>query len=282
MFPARRTCPTRSGITLAEVITAAMIVGVMTVVSLNALGTVTRGSMETRYRAKAVQLAQDLLSEVLQVDYLEPDDPAVFGTETGEDDGTRDAFDDADDYDNWNKKPPQAKDGTVLPDLSEWRRKVTVKHLDPNDLTSELADNDDRGVKWIKVVVKYQGETLANMSALQTKAWIDTVPEPGNDRTTGSSPPVNRPPIASATGNPLFGTGQVTVNFDASASSDPDGDPISFAWDFGDGGSGTGAQPVHTFTNGTPDPILRTVTVTVTDPWGGEDSDTLSVTIDPI
>jgi hypothetical protein len=43
--------------------------------------------------------------------------------------------------------------------------------------------------------------------------------------------------------------GQATA-FDAAPSSDPDGDPLSFAWTFGDGATGSGGGTSHTF--GTP------------------------------
>ncbi|MEE8379978.1 MAG: PKD domain-containing protein, partial [Gammaproteobacteria bacterium] len=76
---------------------------------------------------------------------------------------------------------------------------------------------------------------------------------------------VGNPPIADAGGS-YSGTimgpgGSVTITFDGSLSSDPDGDPItSYQWDFADGSTGTGAIVSHTYTA----PCLYTVTLTVT------------------
>lgn len=65
---------------------------------------------------------------------------------------------------------------------------------------------------------------------------------------------------------------------DASASSDPDGQITSYAWDFGDGSSGSGKLDGHVFAaNGTYD-----ITLTVTDDRGGTDISSQQVTVNAI
>jgi hypothetical protein len=54
-------------------------------------------------------------------------------------------------------------------------------------------------------------------------------------------------PLADA-GGPLYGGGvDKPVTFDGSASRDPEGEALAFAWDFGDGTTGTGARPRHSY-----------------------------------
>ena len=68
------------------------------------------------------------------------------------------------------------------------------------------------------------------------------------------------------------------LSFDASASSDADGDALTYAWNFGDGNTGTGVAPSHIYTdNGT-----FIATLTVDDGNGGTDTVERTVTVNNV
>ncbi len=71
-------------------------------------------------------------------------------------------------------------------------------------------------------------------------------------------------PQAVFTATPRFGYPPVTIQFDASGSTSPNGPILTYAWRFGDGTTGTGKQTSHTYT----DKGTYTVTLTVTDSSG--------------
>jgi PKD repeat protein len=54
------------------------------------------------------------------------------------------------------------------------------------------------------------------------------------------------PEISELKASPSTGSAALTVEFSAAAS-DPEGDALSFAWDFGDGSTGAGASAIHVY-----------------------------------
>ena len=87
----------------------------------------------------------------------------------------------------------------------------------------------------------------------------------------------NRPPIATFTGSTTSAQTGVSVNFDATSSSDPDGTIISYLWDFGDGSTSSGVTASHSYASAG----SYTVRLTVSDNSGSSTSTTYTVTVTP-
>ncbi|MCW2637024.1 MAG: hypothetical protein JWQ99_3391 [Blastococcus sp.] len=87
--------------------------------------------------------------------------------------------------------------------------------------------------------------------------------------------PENAEPIAGFTQSAASGRTSVTVQFDASDSYDPDGTVSSYAWNWGDGTTGSGKTALHTYSSpGNYEPVL-----TVTDDDAATGKSTGSVTV---
>jgi PKD repeat protein len=85
----------------------------------------------------------------------------------------------------------------------------------------------------------------------------------------------NQPPTASFTFAPTNPDPGQNVVFNAAASSDPDGTITAYAWNFGDGGTASGATVSHAYgAAGT-----YTVTLTVTDNLGATGTTTRTITV---
>ena len=84
------------------------------------------------------------------------------------------------------------------------------------------------------------------------------------------NPPGNQAPTVQIAADPAGGSAPLTVRFSASGR-DPDGDPIMYVWDFGDGGKAGGKSATHTYAQ----PGTYTAKVTVTDSKGASGSATV-------
>jgi glucose/arabinose dehydrogenase len=85
----------------------------------------------------------------------------------------------------------------------------------------------------------------------------------------------NRSPVATATVAPLAGTGDRGYRLSSASSTDPDGDPLTSSWDFGDGTTGSGTTVDHTYAASVQHATVR---LTVTDGRGAGATSTIALT----
>lgn len=87
--------------------------------------------------------------------------------------------------------------------------------------------------------------------------------------------PGNLVPTAVISANPATGNAPLTVAFDGTASSDPDGTISSWSWTFGDGTSGAGAMASHVYS--TAGSFIAALTVT--DDAGASNTTTMLISV---
>ena len=88
--------------------------------------------------------------------------------------------------------------------------------------------------------------------------------------------PGNASPLAQVAATPSAGPAPLAVQFSSAGSSDPDGDSLSYDWDFGDGSAhSTQASPSHTYGSAG----NYTARLTVNDGRGQTDSETIQIEV---
>jgi len=101
------------------------------------------------------------------------------------------------------------------------------------------------------------------------------VADSANHRVVEHTPPAkNQPPVATAVSDQIAIV-DGSVQFDGSESNDPDGDIVSYEWDFGDESGGFGQAVSHIYNS----PGTYTVTLTVTDDDEAVGIDTTEITV---
>jgi endoglucanase len=95
-------------------------------------------------------------------------------------------------------------------------------------------------------------------------ALLNAVKYPAFAPSGPGSIPANGAPTAVINATPASGTAPLIVSFNASGSSDPDGDTLAYTWTFGDGSTASGLNVSHTYASAN----TFTATVTVNDGQG--------------
>ncbi len=156
-----------------------LLVGVVLVGAMNLLGAVVRGRTKAADLARGQQLAQQLMTEILNTAYAED------GSEIGADEildaqsvvigqEARSEYDDVDDFHGWDETPLFTRSGSLVPNTSGWRRRVAVAWVDPAD--PQIVVGSDEGVKRITITVQRSGQTVASLACLRSDGYPPVSP----------------------------------------------------------------------------------------------------------
>jgi glucose/arabinose dehydrogenase len=180
----------------------------------------------------------------------------------------------------------------VPPDLEDTRCVALVPERTPVSIGGEpagvLVVYEDEGVSLptpaIVQPVIGSVQTLTAPAVQLSRSfltWTDGVTTRSRSFTVGEAPLSftarygNRRPNAALSASPTSGPAPLTVSFADSGSSDPEGDPLQYAWAFGDGATATGATASHTYAS----PGSYGATLTVTDTLGAFRIATATITV---
>jgi PKD repeat protein len=180
---------------------------------------------------------------------------------------------------------------------------VSASAPNPDNLSAFAAERSTDGALTIMVVSKYlSGITpvtinLANftdngaarvwqLTAANAINQLADVPVSGKSMSVTLPPQsvtlfvvaknnVNQAPLASFSAAPTTGNAPLTVSFNGSASSDPDGAIVAYNWDFGDGAVASGSAASHVYST----PGTYTARLTVTDNQGASGANTVAIQV---
>jgi hypothetical protein len=141
----------------------------------------------------------------------------------------------------------------VAPDLSTFKAK-----LNGDDITSLFSATEagEFGVQsGMRAVVQPEALKVGGKNVLTLSVRSDPFPKGKHTRTGRDKDRIkftaeetaNQPPVAVATADSDIVFPGLPIEFDGRGSTDPDLDPLTFTWDFGDGETGNGDVTDHTY-----------------------------------
>lgn len=164
----------RRGMTMMETVLSVALVGIVLVAAMDTLGGARAARAQNADISLAGVLCESMLSEILARSYEGADEGAgSFGRSLSEaGDATRASFDDVDDYDGWTASPPQTRDGAPISWAAGLHRTVSVRCVDPDDLSETTPDGSC--LKRVRVRVMRNKRVLCEMEAYRSPLWPDS------------------------------------------------------------------------------------------------------------
>ncbi|HQL72558.1 MAG TPA: hypothetical protein PLD58_05220 [Phycisphaerae bacterium] len=165
---------------LVEAAMSVFFVGVLAVGATRLVGSFSLATTIQGEQARARNLAELFLTEVLRARYAQPDEPDHWGLEDGEVDPNdplnRDGYNDLDDYDGLVSQPPCDRNGLPLDGYAGYGVSVEVKYVDPVNI--DVASALDCKLKRIQVTVSDPKGKTTTLRALRSSASAnDNIPQ---------------------------------------------------------------------------------------------------------
>jgi glucose/arabinose dehydrogenase len=181
-----------------------------------------------------------------------------------------------------DKYPPEYNNTFFFSDYGKWIRNISI--ILDNTLTEVRSfasinesspDPNDRNLQTVGMAQNPQDGLIYYANFLFPATQSIT----GHIRKLvfgGNLPPIAKINITNNGGN-NFGVSPLDIDFSSTGSGDPDGSIVSYAWDFGDGNTATGATSSNTFTFSGAKSF--TVRLTVTDNGGASESAEIIISV---
>lgn len=135
-----RAARTRRGFTLPEVSLTILIVGMSILGVVQLLAACTVQNREAANVTTAMFLANNVQEAMADLPFSDPSGSATFGLE--EDGQPIVVWDDVDDFNAHTASPPIDATRRNLPQLSDFRQRITVQRVDPHKLSLDAAGTD--------------------------------------------------------------------------------------------------------------------------------------------
>ncbi|MCK4628114.1 MAG: hypothetical protein KAT56_03865 [Sedimentisphaerales bacterium] len=148
-----------SGFSYVEVLLSSVIISIILVSGLRLFGNLGRSQQVLLDQSSADFLALQMVEEIKQQFYEDPDGSPVFGREPTESVVDRNDFDDVDDYHNFSDYPPKRRTGAALSKYVDFTRTVSVRYVTADDFTQTATG--DEGFKEVSITVSRSGHILA-------------------------------------------------------------------------------------------------------------------------